>query len=167
MELKGPDSNTPSKGKPGWATNGWNADCHMIDCFIDALNLTNGPGGCLLTRDCHEVHLRNSLLRAGLGRFPSADPIVSAVRLESSGPNQDYEGTPVVNLFLEGSSLSGPGPRILHVGDQTTCIFNHSSAESFRMPYRRVSPLAPYVFVEHGRRHRDIEEVYAPVTYDR
>jgi hypothetical protein len=191
VELSGPLPDDSGKGQPGWTDIGWNADCHLIDCFIDALNVQGEDGGCLRTKDCYEVHIRNSILRTSSGR---EEPPTSgaALRVESSGPNiRNYgEGvTPLVNVLLEGSSLYGiRSPRVLHIGDHTQCIFNHSSSESFRLPYRPVplpddteistlfgdvalsfglgfQPLS-YAFVENGRRILPIDAALPNLSYD-
>jgi hypothetical protein len=192
VELSGPlpDDERPN-GQAGLANLGWNADCHLIDCFIDALNVQVEGGGCLRTKDCYEIHIRNSILRTSSGR---EQPPTSgaALRVESSGQknvNYPERATPLVNVLLEGSSLYGIGsPRVLHIGDHTQCIFNHSSSESFKLPYRPVpflddieiptllgdvalslgldfQPLS-YAFVENGRTIIPIDAALPNLSYD-
>jgi hypothetical protein len=198
VELSGPPLRDPRHdplGTPhpqGRTKIGWNSDCHLIDCFIDALNVDGESGGCLRTKDCYEVHIRNSILRTSGGREKTRG---AALRVESSGPNvADYpdRASPLVNVLLEGSSLYGIGsPRVLHIGEDTQCVFNHSSSESFRLPYRPDMPSVAfgsgeldgdtlvvglsldvfvppnYAFVENGRPILPVDAFLPNVSYDK
>jgi hypothetical protein len=95
-------------------------------------------GGYILIQDCFEVHLRNSLIRVGVnpndGIVPigakagaiARDPEIAAVK--TANPNND--GSKWTNVIIEGSSLYGPGNRILDIGDHTVCYFRHSFSDS-------------------------------------
>jgi hypothetical protein len=102
-----------------------NADCHFSNCFFDALFLA-GDGGFIHVTDCFEVHLRNSLVRVNNQERDAEAPPISAVRVEK---NSGHHGE-VTNVIIEGSSLYGPGTRVLDIGGDTTCFFRHSSSDS-------------------------------------
>lgn len=146
-------SQTDPKGQPWYGVLpglGWGADIHFIDCFVDALvdgnpddpNDHNTNDGCLLVTNCHEVHVRNSLLRtAGYG---------SAIAIHADNPattqqqNQYQVGfvpgwgfPPLVMVLVEGSTLYSPGrdnPRVLRVGRFTKCVLRHSTTDSVSVP---------------------------------
>jgi hypothetical protein len=107
-----------------------NADCHFINCFFDALFL-NGEGGFIHIIDCHEVHLRNSLVRVDYlesvrekGQLP---PITAVKTTRYARPGEpDWKAS----VLVEGSSLYGRGSSVLDVGDNTVCFFRHSFADS-------------------------------------
>jgi hypothetical protein len=103
-----------------------NADCHFINCFFDALFL-NDEGGFIHITDCFEVHLRNSLVRVNYKkvrriRTKKQRPPITAVKTTSTGRR--------TQVLIEGSSLYGPGPSVLDVGENTVCHFRHSSTDS-------------------------------------
>jgi hypothetical protein len=117
---------------------GRNADCHFINCFFDALYLTDTERECgiLRVQDCFEVHVRNSFLRINNIRpYPrknlEAWAIVpahgSAVATRSTGNKQ-------TNLFIEGSSLEcnaeAGSDGLLDIDTDTVCFFKHSSSDS-------------------------------------
>lgn len=139
IEVHGPDSVdvkiAQESGWQGYGSTGWNADTHFIDCFVDALEQNDSAGGgCFLTEDCYEVHVRGSLLRTG-GHG-------AAVRVARTVQHFDYENLTMV--LVEGSTLYGTAgsPRALSIGAGTQCIFNHSTTDSVWVP---PAP-APYVF---------------------
>jgi len=111
-----------------------NADCHFINCFFDALFLNHQhegrEGGFIHIEDCHEVHIRNSLIRVDypLELFKAGIiPAISAVKTSSSSGSPDKQWT---HVLIEGSSLYGPGESVLNVGPNTTCFFRHSFTDS-------------------------------------
>jgi len=80
--------------------------------------------------DCHEVHIRNSLIRVDypLELFKAGIiPAISAVKTSSSSGSPDKQWT---HVLIEGSSLYGPGESVLNVGPNTTCFFRHSFTDS-------------------------------------
>src|SRR5262245_48075172 len=101
-----------------------NADCHFINCFFDALFLAR-EGGYIYAADCFEVHLRNSLVRVDYLDKNVKPPIAAVKTYKSEGA-----GNKLSNVIIEGSSLYGPSPNVLDVGDNTTCFFRHSSSDS-------------------------------------
>jgi hypothetical protein len=144
VELVGPNPRTPDTidtKADAFTPNGWNADCHLINSFFDSLSIGEGStGGCVYVRDCHEVHLRNSLARTTGGG--------AAVRIEATNPGstrkaypraEPYMGvgtkTPLVAVTLEGSTLNGPR-RALSIGDSCLCFFRHSAADSIDVEKR-------------------------------
>jgi hypothetical protein len=106
-----------------------NADCHFINCFFDALFL-NDEGGFIHIEDCHEVHIRNSLIRVDylktLRALRTNSPI-TAVKTTSSSGSSDKQWT---HVLIEGSSLYGRGGSVLNVGENTVCFFRHSFTDS-------------------------------------
>jgi hypothetical protein len=106
-----------------------NADCHFINCFFDALFMDGrGEGGFIHIRDCHETHIRNSLLRVDyLNKMGPSHAPITAVKTTQSRPRHDRLPT---NVLIEGSSMYGPGPSVLDIGDHTVCFFRHSFSDS-------------------------------------
>jgi hypothetical protein len=105
-----------------------NADCHFINCFFNAL-YSGGRhmGGFVHISDCYEVHIRNSLIRVNYSSPAGSSPI-AAVRTTSTNGAEDPAKWPAV--LLEGTSLFGPGERVLDIGANTHCFFRHSFADS-------------------------------------
>jgi hypothetical protein len=101
-----------------------NADCHFTNCFFDALFMS-GEGGFIRIRDCFEVHVRNSLVRVSY-LDPAVTPRIAAVKITNSSISDDR----LTNVLIEGTSLYGPPPGVLDVGDGTICFFRHSSSDS-------------------------------------
>jgi hypothetical protein len=108
---------------------GQNADCHFINCFFDGLHMGGRLGGGFIhIRDCVETHIRNSLIRVGYlspdepSRLPVGSSPISAVKTTQT----EY----ATNVLIEGSSLYGPDPSVLDLGDNTLCYFRHSSSDS-------------------------------------
>jgi hypothetical protein len=108
---------------------GQNADCHFINCFFDALHMGGRLGGGFIhIRDCVETHIRNSLIRVGymspdeISGLPVGTSPISAVKTTQT----EY----ATNVLIEGSSLYGPDPSVLDLGDNTLCYFRHSSSDS-------------------------------------
>lgn len=142
-----PDSFVNNNAKPrGRDTVGWNADCHLINCFFDALFTAGTDGGCVRIRDRFETHLRNCLLRTTHPDLTKA--LGAAVRIETSainGVDGSYPDarvfhskgkSPLIEALLENCSLYCPGglsPRILHVGKFSICRFYNSIADSIRL----------------------------------
>jgi hypothetical protein len=107
-----------------------NADCHFINCFFDALFLKS-EGGFIHVTDCHEVHLRNSLVRVGhlksLRAVRLRPPITAVKTTRTPGDNEpDWKSS----VLIEGTSLYGPGSSVLDIGENTVCYFRHSFADS-------------------------------------
>jgi hypothetical protein len=110
-----------------------NADCHFINCFFDALYLTDTSADCgyLLVQDCFEVHVRNSFLRINkISAFGEPQVLVPAPG--SAVATRSTRDT-LTNAFVEASSLECNDPeaqRVLDVGSGTFCFFKHSSSDS-------------------------------------
>jgi hypothetical protein len=123
-----------------------NADCHFINCFFDALHMGGmADGGYVRIRDCFEVHIRNSLIRVGYSESHGDSPISAVAISKSPGDarRRPREVRPtafatrppdlpprLTNVLIEGSSLYGPGERVLDIGADTFCFFRHSFSES-------------------------------------
>src|SRR4030095_4361996 len=132
--------------------NGQNADCHFINCFFDALYLTDTEADCgiLRVQDCLEVHLRNSLLRTNNRRayHIQREPLEPWATLPARGSAAATRSTQnrKTNLFVEGSSLEcnaeGGALGLLDIGPGTTCLFKHSSSDS-RTPSGTFIPSGP------------------------
>lgn len=135
----------------GWTAMGWNADTHFINCFVDAIQLDEFPDsssasvGCMLTRNCFEVHVRGSFLRSGPDGSAlnvQCEDLYPMVALNPKSANPygvpSEWGHPLVNVLVEGTTLydssGGASPRVLRVGPRTQCLFNHSSASSISVP---------------------------------
>jgi hypothetical protein len=144
--------------------NGWNADCHLINSFFDSLSIgERSAGGCVLMKDCHEVHLRNSLLRTTGGgsavRIEATPPGVSSNVYPNAGP---YMGVgpkaPLVAATLEGSTLNAPC-RALSIGDFCLCFFRHSAADSIEVE-KQVNRVSRGRLLDPGwRRTRELLEL--------
>lgn len=113
---------------------GLNNDCHLTNCFFDALYLDEGDGGCMLVEGCTEVHVRNSLLRVGV----TAAWSVNNQGVPSPGACVHARQNPLANkeayVWLENTCLEAPGrvsDRALWLGPGATCEFRNSSSDSF------------------------------------
>ena len=119
---------------------GHNADCHFINCFFDALYLTETQGDCgiLRVQDCFEVHLRNSFLRINNIQpyHRQKDPLEAQALVPAHGSAAAMRSTRnrQTHLFVEGSSLECNAPAgaegLLDIGPGTVCFFKHSSSDS-------------------------------------
>jgi hypothetical protein len=96
--------------------NNQNADCHFSNCFFDALFLNGeATGGLFLVEDCFEVHLRGSLIRVQYGPNASRESIAAVKTNEVS--------LGWTHVSLEGTTLTGAGESILHIGRGTVCWY--------------------------------------------
>jgi hypothetical protein len=144
VELIGPDPLTPDRidtrrgPEHPFTDIGWNADCHLINSFFDSLRVGDlSSGGCVYVKDCHEVHLRNSLVRTtGLGSavlIEATDPAKSRLVYTNALPYMDVgESAPLVAVTIQASTLNGPN-RALHIGNFCICFFRNSSADSITL----------------------------------
>ena len=168
---------------------GWNADTHFINCFVDGIRLFkpnpdrtkpkepfdgSGPTiGCFLTKNCYDVHLRNSLIRA-LGPEGSAVKVLCDDDYQNEQFNDPYnlgkERSPLVNVLVEGSTLYGvadnSNPRVLRVGQRCECVFAHSSSQTTSIPLNAPHAMNPRVLRDDFQYEVWDTPIYGVVSFD-
>lgn len=95
-------------------------DCHIIDCFFDALHLEGTDCGCVLVEDCNDVHLRDCIART---HGPGDGSRRYALAL---GQERDPQPRLGADVALEGSTLD----RRILVNLGSTLHVRHSYCDS-------------------------------------